>query len=191
MQFRDATLRRIIKGEITLAFRRWRKPTVRSGGTLRSARGVLAIDDVRCIEARDIDAYAARLAGYEDREQLLAELRGEGTLYRIALHYAGADARLALREQAVSEPSELQALRAKLDALDRRAVDGPWTRARIALLRDNPGVRAAELAARVHMDTPHFKAQIRKLKELGLTESLELGYRVSARGLSVLAALSV
>jgi hypothetical protein len=183
---RDAVFQRIVRGEITLAFRRWRKPTVRSGGTLRSARGVLAIDEVRPIEAREIDDAQARRAGYAGRSQLLEELRGEGTLYRIALRYQGADERIALRARAPEAGGELAALRAQLAALDRRAAAGPWTRDRLSLLRANPGVRAADLAAQLGMETARFKAEVRKLKDLGLTESLEVGYRISARGLSVL-----
>ena len=34
-----------------------------------------------------------------------------------------------------------------------------------------------------------FKTDVRKLKELGLTESLEVGYRLSPRGEAVLRAL--
>jgi hypothetical protein len=43
-------------------------------------------------------------------------------------------------------------------------------------------VRAAELAAAVGRDRHRFKLDVRKLKELGLTESLEVGYRLSPRG---------
>jgi hypothetical protein len=32
------------------------------------------------------------------------------------------------------------------------------------------------------METAPFKRNVRKLKELGLTESLEVGYRLSPRG---------
>jgi hypothetical protein len=32
------------------------------------------------------------------------------------------------------------------------------------------------------MEMPPFKVNVRKLKALGLTESLEIGYRLSARG---------
>ena len=39
------------------------------------------------------------------------------------------------------------------------------------------------------MDTSRFKPLVRKLKALGLTESLEVGYRLSPRGAAVLAAL--
>lgn len=39
------------------------------------------------------------------------------------------------------------------------------------------------------MEQRPFKANVRKLKELGLTESLEVGYRLSARGRALLDAL--
>jgi biotin operon repressor len=45
-----------------------------------------------------------------------------------------------------------------------------------------PGVSAAELAGRLGRDRASFKADVRKLKELGLTESLRTGYRLSPRG---------
>jgi hypothetical protein len=40
------------------------------------------------------------------------------------------------------------------------------------------------------MDTPGFKRRVRQLKELGLTESLETGYRLSPHGERVLSHLS-
>jgi hypothetical protein len=43
-------------------------------------------------------------------------------------------------------------------------------------------VRAPDLAARMGRETLPFKRDVRKLKELGLTESLEVGYRLSPRG---------
>lgn len=52
----------------------------------------------------------------------------------------------------------------------------------LALIEAAPATRAADLAAGVGRDTPSFKRDVRKLKELGLTESLEVGYRLSPRG---------
>jgi Mn-dependent DtxR family transcriptional regulator len=43
-------------------------------------------------------------------------------------------------------------------------------------------VRAADLAKHLGRDRKSFKTDVRKLKELGLTESLEVGYRLSPRG---------
>jgi hypothetical protein len=48
---------------------------------------------------------------------------------------------------------------------------------------------AGELATRVGREMLPFKADVRKLKELGLTESLEVGYRLSPRGRAVLTRL--
>jgi hypothetical protein len=39
------------------------------------------------------------------------------------------------------------------------------------------------------MERKDFKARVRKLKMLGLTESLAIGYRLSPRGVAVLEAL--
>ena len=50
------------------------------------------------------------------------------------------------------------------------------------LIARRPATRAPDLAAELARDTAPFKADVRKLKELGLTESLERGYRLSPRG---------
>ena len=52
----------------------------------------------------------------------------------------------------------------------------------LGLIADRPGTRAPDLAASLGRETARFKADVRKLKELGLTESLEVGYRLSPRG---------
>jgi hypothetical protein len=36
------------------------------------------------------------------------------------------------------------------------------------------------------MDRPEFKQRVRRLKALGLTESLQVGYRLSPRGMAFL-----
>ncbi|HEX5894931.1 MAG TPA: hypothetical protein VFY47_01300 [Thermoleophilaceae bacterium] len=68
---------------------------------------------------------------------------------------------------------------ARLDAASRH---GPWTAAALDLIAERPGTRAPDLAASLGRETARFKADVRKLKELGLTESLEVGYRLSPRG---------
>ena len=55
------------------------------------------------------------------------------------------------------------------------------------MIADQPGVRAPDLAASVGRETKPFKIDVRKLKELGLTESLPVGYRLSPRGRAFLA----
>ena len=43
-------------------------------------------------------------------------------------------------------------------------------------------MRAGDLASALGYETAWFKTNVRKLKALGLTESLEVGYRLSPRG---------
>ena len=62
---------------------------------------------------------------------------------------------------------------------------GPWTRRTLAIVDRSPEVRAPDLAAELGRDTASFKRDVRKLKELGLTESLDIGYRLSPRGEAV------
>jgi hypothetical protein len=107
-------------------------------------------------------------------------------VYRIDFHHAGADPREALRQADALSADELAGLRARLDRLDRAARGGPWTAATLRLIGDRPRVRAADLAAAAGRERLAFKADVRKLKELGLTESLEVGYRLSPRGRALL-----
>ena len=68
---------------------------------------------------------------------------------------------------------------ARLDATSRR---GPWTERVLELIAVRPAVRAGDLADELGLERLPFKTDVRKLKALGLTESLEVGYRISPRG---------
>jgi hypothetical protein len=182
MLFTQDDMRRIAAGEITLALRRWRRPTVKPGGVLRTRAGVLAIESVDVIEPGQVTDADARRAGSQDRAALLASLRGDGRLYRIGFHLAGPDPRIALRERADLSANERAELDRRLGRLDAASRHGPWTFQVLRLIADRPATRAADLAAELGREKAPFKADVRKLKELGLTESLEVGYRLSPRG---------
>jgi hypothetical protein len=188
MLFRQDVLRRIAEGDVTLAFRRWRRPTVKAGGTLRTRVGVLSIDSVEKVEEDQVTDADARRAGAEDREALLAGLRPEGTLYRVEFRLAGPDPRIALRERSDISPEERAEIDARLARLDAASRHGPWTAAVLELIAERPATRAPDLAASLGRETAPFKADVRKLKELGLTESLLVGYRLSPRGRAYLSA---
>ena len=66
--------------------------------------------------------------------------------------------------------------------MGRRPGGGPWTREILRLIAERPGVRAPDLAASLGRETLAFKRDVRKLKELGLTRSLPVGYEISPRG---------
>lgn len=191
MLIRSTYLQGIAAGTISLAFRRWRSPTVKAGGTLRTAVGVLAIEAVDVVREEDITHADAGAAGYLSRQELLGELRArtEGELYRIRLRLSGSDPRERLRQQSTLTDAELDQIRKKLEQLDSRSQYGLWTLATLRAVAASPSLRAADLAEQLGFEKEWLKPNIRKLKELGLTESLETGYRLSPRGQAVLSNL--
>jgi hypothetical protein len=182
MLFTHDDLRRIAAGEITVAFRRWRRPTVKPGGALRTGAGVLAIESVDVIDAEQVTDAEARRAGRRDRAEVLAGLRDDGLLYRVEFRLAGPDPRIALRKRVELSRDERSEVDRRLRRLDAASRHGPWTVRVLRLIADRPATRAADLAAELGREKAAFKADVRKLKELGLTESLEVGYRLSPRG---------
>jgi hypothetical protein len=171
--FKQRQLQGIADGTVTLAFRRWERPRVKPGTRLRTAVGVVAIDSVEAVE--EITPEEARLAGFDSPAEAQKPLRRDGTLYRIELHLDGPDPRVALRAE---DPTP--------EVFRRLERMGPWAYEVLRAIAEQPGVRAPDLAAGFGRATRPFKADVRKLKELGLTESLLVGYRLSPRGWKVL-----
>jgi hypothetical protein len=182
MLFKQAILERIGRGEVKVAFRRWQRPSVQAGTRLHTPVGLLAIESVQPVADSVLTEASARSAGYADLAALQKDLRATGRLYRITFSHAGADPRIALRQDATIDDSLL----AKLSRLDAAAKDGPWTERVLRLIAANPEERAATLSAKLGMEKEWFKLNVRKLKNLGLTESLETGYRLSPRGRALL-----
>ena len=188
VQIRPAELASIRAGDVDVAFRRWERPRVKVGTRMRTAVGLVEITSVDRVPVGSLTPADARRAGAASLAALrhgLDRLHPDRPVYRIGLRYAGADPRQALRE-AVPDAAEIDAIVAGLDRLDRASPTGPWTRATLLLIDELPATRAPDLAQRMGRDTPSFKQNVRKLKERGLTESLDIGYRLSARGAAVL-----
>ena len=188
MLFRIETLEGIRTGAINLAFRRWRRPSVRAGGTLLTPIGQLSIEAVESVDLDRISTSDAHRAGYKSNETLLDELRRrtDGEVYRIVLGPLRPDPRIALRNAQLVPEAELQYLRTRLRRLDAGALHGAWTRRTLEALESHPGVRAGELCGLVGQEKERFKINVRKLKNLGLTESLGTGYSLSPRGETLL-----
>lgn len=184
MMIRPAELAAIKAGAVDLAFRRWAKPRVMVGTRMRTAVELLEVTSVE--KAGRLTAKDARRAGAPPFQALKAALaaRPDDPLWRIGLRYAGPDPREALREQ-VPDLAEIALISARLDRLDNASAYGAWTRETLDLIDLNPTVRAPDLAAQVGRETADFKSDVRKLKELGLTESLDIGYLLSPRGAAV------
>ena len=188
MLFPLRVLDAIHDGRVDLAFRRWERARVRPGSRLRTAVGLLEVRSVEVVERASLGDAEARRAGFDSTADLLAMLdrRGRGEIHRIELRYAGADPRVELRAKADLSEDELGEIARRLERLDEASRHGPWTTVVLELIARRPEVRAEELAAELGREKLPFKRDVRKLKELGLTESLSPGYRLSPRGKTVL-----
>jgi len=177
-------LKAIEAGGVTLAFRRWDRPRVKAGTLLRTAVGLVEVTSVEKVGLSRITAAQARQAGAASRDELTSFLsrRPAGQIYRIGVRFAGADPRIALRNDDDVSDVELADLLSRLAKM-------PWADDFLRLIAQRPAVRAPDLAASLGWETVPFKRNVRRLKELGLTESLEVGYRISPRGRVVLSAL--
>jgi hypothetical protein len=172
-------------GSISLAFRRWRRPQVVAGRQYRSPIGMIDVESVSIVDERTLTPDDAHAAGYASVSELRGDLKGppEASVYRLALRRSdAADPRSVLAEDAgldADQHAHLERRLARLDAAAGRA----WTRATLEAIRAAPGTRAGDLFATLGWsDLAEFKQHVRKLKALGLTLSLRIGYSLSPRG---------
>ena len=174
----------IANGTITLVLRRWDAPRAKPGGTQRTIAGTIRIDGVtECPGNYRVTAAQARAAGYPDAKSAQKELdrRPARHTYVIAVSYLAPDERPDLAAGDRLSEADVAAIAARLDRWDA-AAETPWTRQYLEMVRNNEAVRAPDLAARVGLEVPRFKRRVRQLKGLGLTISLDVGYRLSPRG---------
>ena len=190
MLFKQDVLERIARGEVTLAFRRWKRSAVKPGGRLRTPAGVLRIGAVDRIGADELTDQDARAAGHRDGGSVLKALGEEDgrALWRIELGGLEADERVVLREVAELSEAEWEKLRLRFDRWEKAAPG--HHRSILDLIGSRPGIAAAALAETLGVDKQKFKRDVRALKELGLTESLDTGYRLSPRGARVVKQLA-
>ena len=189
----------LTSGEVTLTFRAWDKPRVKAGGRYRCHPiGVLEVDSIRRVRAREIGERDAKRAGFGSREELLrylapfaaagaeGEVGPDAELWRVELHHAGDGDRVESALQDELSAEDVEEIRRRLARLDAR---GPWSLRTLRLIEEHPRVAASRLAAELGRATAPFKVDVRKLKKLGLTQSFEVGYEVSPRGRAYLRAI--
>ena|SRR5687768_3030030 len=190
MLIKDDVIEKIKSGEITILFRRWSRPGAKAGGSQMTQGGVIGIDSVEVVTEGQITEADAREAGYGSKENLLDKLSyRDDPIYRIRVHFAGEDPRIALRESADLTDAELDEIIVKLAKMDAGSKRGAWTQEYLQLIHDMPNTYSGLLADYLGLSIPEFKPWVRKLKALGLTESLHPGYRLSPRGEKVLEAM--
>ena len=194
MLFKETFKALIRDGAVTMTFRAWKAAKVVVGNSYR-----LGPDDAIVVKAVDevtvgsITATQARRSGFANVDELLLMLRrsaksrltSRSKVFRVAFRREQQlDPRAERREDASA--SAIEEVEVRLERMDRLSRRGPWTNDALQLIAEHPKVTASRLAPRMQRETRAFKADIRKLKELGLTVSHEAGYSLSPRGKALL-----
>ena len=175
----------IADGSITVAFRGWKTPTVVAGRPYRTGGGRIEVLSVDKVARRSVTAADARAAGYASVREALEQVRTDDgrSLYRVTFRALDEpDPRELLANDDQLSGDDLDTLVKKLARLDGAGASGPWTAQTLELIGAFPGRRAPDLAEMVGRETKPFKLDVRKLKNLGLTISLKIGYELSPRG---------
>ncbi len=169
---------------ISLAFRRWKRCQVVAGRRYRTGMDQIEVDAVDVVTPADIDLAQAAAAGYQAVGELLGDLRldEQVPLYRIRFHRVKDPDPRDVLAASPATGEELGKLKASLARMDASGNHGPWTHAVLAQIADHPGIVSTVLADALGWERQDFKLRVRRLKALGLTISLEVGYRLSPRG---------
>lgn len=184
MLFKEKHLNGIKSGEITLAFRRWQKPVVKSGTLLHTPIGLVEILGIEPVEEDEITYLDAVNAGFSDKSELLKSFLPfrKGFIFKISVRYHSEDPRIKLREQTEVSSQEFSGLKKKLERMDHSSKNGPWTEIVLLTIRNHPNLHAVGIAKLTGFEKEWLKLHIRKLKNLGLTISHTVGYELSPLG---------
>jgi len=193
MLFTAAAHEGLARGEITRTFRTWTRPQVKLGGRYRAGPVDLIVDKLAQVRLRRITDDDARRSGFDGRSDLVhflertRSIAADAKVWRVDFHAVERDPTPSIADDRELTDSDVQELSRRLDRLDAASPSGPWTRQVLALIAEKPGFVSTELAAELGRDRAAFKVDVRKLKRLGLTISLDVGYRLSPRGEAFLA----
>ena len=92
MLIKREVLEAIKAGDITLQFRRWTRPSVKAGGTLKTKVGLLRIGRIDEMRPEDVtlkDAKAAGFADLTDFRHWLSTMKQGPLFHRIEVSYIG------------------------------------------------------------------------------------------------------
>lgn len=148
MLFKNDHLKGIKSRKITLAFRKWKKASVKIGSLLHTTVGLIEIGKIEAVNENDITDKDALKVGFVDKKQLLKSFppNSTGTIFRISVGYHSADPRIQLREQTDLSEQQLTDLKKKLERLDNYSKQGHWTSKVLLTIKDNPNLHAVGIA---------------------------------------------
>lgn len=185
----------LVDGSIRVTVRQWEKPLVKVGGRYRvHPIGVVEVEAIEAVtmgELAEADAVGAGFATLEEMRAYMAPvakkpLRAGTRVFRVRLRHAGDGDRVQGAMDDALDDAKVEELRGKLARLDKAE---RWTWRVLRLIQRRPKVAASKLARSLGRETLPFKADVVKLKKLGLTQSFEVGYEVSPRGKALMARL--
>lgn len=87
-------LEAIQRGEVTLQFRRWTRPSVKPGGTLKTRLGTLHIGRMDLMSPDDVSLADAQAAGFADLaafRRWLDSMKQGPLFHRIEVSFSGGD----------------------------------------------------------------------------------------------------
>lgn len=188
MLLKQSRLLKIKSGDASLVFRKWKRPLVNKGSIIKTSVGQIEILDIMEVKKENITQDEAIQGAYKNLDDLINNLQKikEGKTYKIELRYHSEDPRIKLREQSIITDEDYELLLKKLQRLDKYSKQGSWTLLFLNAIKNNPELRAEDLANKIGKEKMWLKIHVRKLKNLGLTISHKVGYTISPLGKSML-----
>ena len=184
MLFKQKHLEGIKAGNISLAFRKWKKLQVNAGSLVKTDVGVIRIDSIEKIDLSKITDEEAKKAGFPGAQSLIQLLgnQKDGDIYRIEVDFDSENPDTESDEKITIDEEEFEELKTTLDNLDKFSKVGKWTTKTLLAIQENPKMKAADLAVKAKKEKEWLKLNVRKLTALGLTISHEPGYTLSPTG---------
>ncbi|HMQ07547.1 MAG TPA: hypothetical protein PKC30_09620 [Saprospiraceae bacterium] len=188
MLFKETHLQGIKSGKISLAFRKWKKVAVKTGSLLLTSIGLVKIGKIQTIEENNITDQDALSAGFENSKKLIQTFpdNSTGIIYKIEISFYAPDPRIKLQDQNELSEEHFEEIKRKLQRLDDHSKHGQWTANVLMAIKHHPNLHAVGIAKITGYEKEWLKLNIRKLKNLGLTISHQVGYEISPFGELVL-----
>ena len=135
MLFKQELLEDIKSGNVSLVYRRWKKPLVKGGKLLKTAIGIIGIAEIHQIDDNEISHDDAAHAGYNDVQTLLASVNNgnTGNLYKISVYFHSEDPRIELRNNDSLNENDIEEITTKTSTIGHSHVLHPnWRKPDLA-----------------------------------------------------------